>query len=245
MPIVSQVTWVASYTLSEERWFHEPARITDLLDALSSTAFWPWLEVMGTGQRGEPMGDRDAVHARLVGSHACWILAKGDASTALVGSQRDAWVKIDMAPGYLGLGAGARRDVLDHMKAHAIDDFVEVLHTLRRRWGDRAVLDAATCSPDRDFSVAPLTRPRVSNRPLHAIVDVFDPVLSKHGPALAHATPPPGAMRTERDGLVTLRMLADPSDLTAAQRASDAHEAWIGPVIDAPFDDEWEPPEEG
>lgn len=244
MPIVSQVTWVASYTLSDERWFHDPGRIADVLDALAATAYWPWLEVMGTGHRGEPMGDRDAVQRRLVGSHASWILAQGDTRTDIIGPQKDAWVKIDMAPGYLGLGAGARRGVLDALKARAIDDFVDVLHTLRRRWADRAVLDAATCTPDRDFSVVPSTRPRVSNRPLHAIVDVFDPVTSKHGPALARATPPPGSQRTERDGLVTLRMLADPSDVAAAQRASHAHEAWIGPVIDAPFDDEWEPPED-
>ena len=176
MPIVSQVTWVASYTLSDERWFHDPGRIADVLDALAATAYWPWLEVMGTGHRGEPMGDRDAVQRRLVGSHASWILAQGDTRTDIVGPQKDAWVKIDMAPGYLGLGAGARRGVLDALKARAIDDFVDVLHTLRRRWADRAVLDAATCTPDRDFSVVPSTRPRVSNRPLHAIVDVFDPV---------------------------------------------------------------------
>ena len=49
-----------------------------------------------------------------------------------------------------------------------------------------------------------------------------------------------GCQRIERDGLVVLRMVHDPTDLPAVRRAASAHEAWIGPVIGAPIDDEWE-----
>lgn len=93
-----------------------------------------------------------------------------------------------------------------------------------------------------DFVYPLATPPRVANRPLHAVVDVVDVEVSQYGAALAAAALPPGCQRTERDGLLILRMVTDPSDLASMQRAAATHEAWIGPLIDAPIDDDWEPP---
>ena len=234
------ITWVIRFDLHEPLWFREEAMLGELLEPLAQSAWWPWLEVMGPTAKGTPIGSLDDVRRTLRGSHATWLLAQGGPANTIFTTDAEAWIKLDLAPGYLGLGAGARRGALDTLKGRALDEMIEVVCALHRRWAGRAMLRHATCAPTGDFTYERPSPPRLANRPLEAIVDVVDPEASVHGKELAAATPPPGCQRIERDGLVVLRMVHDPTDLSAVQKAASAHEAWIGPVIGAPIDDEWE-----
>lgn len=235
------IIWVTSYRMRDPRWFHDAAMIEDLVELLAATAWWPRLEVMGASTAGTPIGDRAEVKRRLLGTRGYWVLAQGGPRTTIYLDESEAWIKLDISPGYLGLSAGASDSALAEMKARVIDDFLDLLCALRRRWGDRAELGDATCTPGGDFSYPAPTPPRIANRPLHAVVDVLDVAVSQYGEAIAAATPPPGCQRLERDGLLILRMVTDPCDQQAVQQAAAAHEAWIGPVIDAPIDEDWEP----
>ncbi len=238
------ITWVTRFALREQQWFHDPAMLAELLAPLAATAWWPLLEVIGPTAKGTPIGSVEDVGRRLLGAHATWLLASGGPANTIFTNEADVWLKIDLAPGYLGLGAGARRGALATFKERAIDDMIDVICALHQRWAGRAELQHATCAPTGEFSYSRPTPPRVANRPLEAVVDIVDPKSSRYGKELSEATPPPGCQRLERDGLVILRMVNDPAELLAMQQAAAAHEAWIGPVIGAPIDDEWEPEDE-
>ncbi len=152
-PISHALIWVSSYRFEDERWFHDAPMLGELIDLLVGTSFWPLLDVMGADGAGVPIASAAQAKRRLLGSRGHWLFARGGPRTTLYTDESEAWLKVDLAPGYLGLGAGVRGSVLAGLGPRAIDDFLEVLCALRRRWGARAALRNGTCAPGATSSI--------------------------------------------------------------------------------------------
>jgi hypothetical protein len=235
-----RITWVARFSFSEKQWFHDAAYVDALVARLATTRWWPLLEVIGKDAPGTPIGDVAAVKQSLLGARGYWVLAKGPPQSTVYVDESQAYLKLDMAPGYLGFGAGASGATLAAMGGAALTEMIDVICDLISAWPGAITLTHATATPTGTFTYDRLTPPRVAIRPLHAVVDLVDAEGSEEDQLIARAGAPAGASRTERAGLVIIRCVEDPSDLPAVRKAAAAHERWIADAIHAPIDEEWE-----
>jgi hypothetical protein len=241
-----RLIWVVRFTMAEELWFHEERFIRPLVELVAKTGWWPKLEIMGWSNSDyaprplAPLEERvEEVFRRLIGGEGEWTLVKGDARAAAFTNETDLFLSLDLRPGYFAIAAGASGNQLEELKGHALEDLIELILGLRRAWPEEIQLTHASAAPGGNFSYDRMKPPRVARRPLHAIADLFDPQASEEERALAHAEPPPGSRREERDGVTILRCVDDPSNVSAVRAAASVHERWMADVIQAPVDDEW------
>jgi hypothetical protein len=246
-----RLRWFARFEFpdpaEEDRWYQGPDGIGMVIDLLAGTALWSRLDVLGSGyQDGEPLGELAAVKRRVAAGPDVYTLAHGAPRGAAFSDEAELAVTIDVSPGQVDLQVSAEGAELDALGARVLDDVIAVLAGLHDAWRGRANLVWGAAVPVLGPEVV-YRRPRPpraakSRRPLDAIVDVvaraslasdvFGPVVAESS-AIAAATPPAAAARTEHAGLVVLRWVDDPRNLAEVAAAAAAHEVWMTGVIDS------------
>lgn len=246
-----RLRWFARFEFpdpaEEDRWYQGPDGVGRVIDLLAGTALWSWLDVLGTGyQDGEPLGELAAIQQRVAAGPEVYTLAHGAPRTAAHSGEAELAVVIDVSPAQLDLEVSAEGAALAALGPRVLDDVIAVLARLHDAWRGRAnlVWGAAVPVLGPEVVYRRPRPPRVANsrRPIDAIVDVvahasaaggvFARVLAESG-AIAAATPPAAATRTERAGLVVLRWVDDPRNLAEVTAAAAAHEVWMTGVIDS------------
>jgi hypothetical protein len=246
------IIWLADFRMKDERWANR-AELLAIAEAFAATGWWDEIDFVGRHSKpGEKFETTDELaDFLLAGGQARNFLAAGSPKAAMMGEGSDCYVKIDvMGDGWLTLGAGASGGGLARLGRRAADDFIELVVTLRDRWKGRGHLDHALMRPIGGPAVTfPRARPRrTSDWLLEAIVDIVDPTFEPYDDkdwrvplarALAEASPPPPATRQERDGVVIIRWVDDPSNAEAAMRGARSHEAWIATVLPTQVAEGW------
>lgn len=204
-------------------WHREPARIAHVVEAIAKTAWWS--EVASPGRAGI-----DEVIARASTG------ARGETHVKGV----DAKVTINrFGVDGLHLRFVGKAPALARMGARATSDVVTLVCDLAKAFRGRANLAYACARPyggpwahrytEEDEPTGDFEWPEGACTVLvlqPGAEGSEDPPKLARVRALAAATPPEGARREERDGLVVLTFLEGAADPIAAADASQAHARW-------------------
>ncbi|MFJ4429232.1 hypothetical protein [Streptomyces bobili] len=209
--------------------------VSELLEQLAKTNWWPRLEYVGHSfwdmhERRDrttfsPMQTLEDLQKVTAGAHGTFTLTQGGAREAVYTMESEAFFTFDQRKDFLEVKAGASSTTLADMKERSLDDIIDLVCALKRARPEIRVSHASAAP------FGPLffndRKPPAVHRPLHAVVDIFDPQASEEERALAHAPTPPTVRRRERDGLTILSWVNDPSCWDQTRAAAAHHERWM------------------
>ena len=231
----------------EDRWYRGPQGIAAAVDLLAATSLWPELQVFGSGfKEGEPLtGDLDAIKERVASGPNIYILARGGPRAAAHTEEAEVAIEIDLSPFQVELKIQAGDAALDRLGTQFLDDVTGVFVQLLNIWRGKTYLMQCAAVPfaEPGFEYPGPRPPRVAihHRWMNAIVDIVQvepvpagvyPFAVAESRAIAAATPPDSAVRSEQAGAVILRWVEDPRDRSAVALAMGRHEEWMSGLVE-------------
>jgi hypothetical protein len=238
------IAWVAELRFYARDWYADRSITSAAVESLSRARWWGELECVGVAHRaGAPFGSVDDVTAAFAtGEPTVVNIGRGKPEVALWHEDPDAVLKLDASPSSLEIMFRLMRGSLERHRDAVLADFSDAIHAIAGRARDRGRLAYCVGFPfPANRIVYPRTRPpRTALRRLDAVMDIVDPALPADlvsevhvddSRAIGTAAAPPEAQRTERDGLVALRWVVDPTDRAAMEVACAAHERWVAPLL--------------
>ena len=167
-------------------------------------------------------------------------LARGGPRAAQWTDEAELDLELRVAPGLVEIRMEFAEEALRRHRRAAIDEMLALIFTLNSAWQPHAQLAHGLAFPRPDsIHYRRVRPPRLGLRATAALVDVVDPGYSAESLAIAEAKTPPDVQRIERDGLVALRWIDDPTDQTAVATACSRHEQWIVQIVETKIELGW------
>ena len=236
-----QLLWYIELRCANATWWTDPTALSSVVAALTATARWKELNVVGVKhQQGKPIGTPADV-ARLVAGPGIYRFARGEPRHATFGDETDAWLQVGIAQHVLKITSRLRGDVLERLGPAALDDLVDAIAKIRSDLDGRIWVLEMHARPTAEGELSyphlvPEPLPEDTATPLDAVVDVVEQepategmteALTQTARLIADAKLPPDAKREKRGKLVAIRWVDDPSSPTEVCQAAARHEAWL------------------
>jgi hypothetical protein len=224
------------FVADQAAWFEDRQRVIAIVDAVLGSPFGARCRYAGIVREAKKADTAAAVHA---------LIATGKDDVFVVQDDKKPirfTAVLTIARGSLAIDARCYQAELAERAASVLGDMTALAVAIRATGALRGLHQGfvrpitqarATYEFDR-------VQPRAARRTegmlrSGAVVDLIDvrlhggdhSVANPREVALAHSDLPPGAQRTERDGLVEIRWVDALTDKAALDRACEAHEDWI------------------
>lgn len=238
------IAWVIDFKFFDVAWWRDTAQIAAAVDVLAEARWWREFHMLARGYGdAAPFDSLDEVKAAIAtGEPAIATVGRGAPSVAVWHDDPDAVLKLEAAASGFHIMFRLMRDSLARHADAVLADTREAVLTLASRW--RAAGRLAYCVgfpyPPNQIAYPRVRPPRRPHRRLDAVLDIVDPELppglvgpipSDDARALATAPMPSNVEREERDGVVAMRWVQDPTDVAQMAIACAAHERWAAPLL--------------